>query len=1364
MRNNTKKGFTLVELLVVIAILAILATVSVVGYTSFIEGASLQVDEDLATQLNHFLEAYKVNNRGEITPDNIWEVTDELLELGGLEELQTQTDGYKFFFKFDGQGGGEFIVASDDDIINKSLMHALWNALVGAEDYLKPGFFEYNGELYFIVDTTGSDLANAVRGFYTLDGFEGETTPEKVAEFFSLATGMTGAHANIAEYANNSVFVTDEGNYVVDATATHSNIYIYDEAAYVDNRKYEVSTNEETKGQITDVVTLDEETPIIVVNTNTTIVIPEGVMLPTYSLNVGVSKEGTEVKIVIESNNWGEIESTVDAEFTNENVTIVINGKEYKLVEEGDQIVTNDENKTPAANLGSNFPLTDFNLAVKFVENKVVNTLTELGESANSGYVALDIAGGFTFNFIDVNQTSGGPASKPVVDWEIVSLVVDGAVVENTADYIKYIEVDENTNTFTFVRDKGFLPKVDKVVVKATTTYDENGEEKTFSKEYTVDVVRVKSVGVTVGGDDVLVDGKANLLCNSSNGATLATNFNVVPDLTILNEMDGIVLDATANLSFTPSDHVHTQACCPHEHDESCNGGCNHEHGVECVLQCSHTQHTTECCGHVHDPSTCYSGSECTHVLGGTHLDEGQTTSSCYTGCTHTTANTGHSYSCSAHYLEWIQSGKDDSLHTNECCGHFNGTYHTSACGGKTGTCKFVSGEIAHSHDKKCCMHYNSNTRGIDFRTTSEYCAHVHGINGEEYHVGDCGSCIHTTADHEANCAGELICGHDVDGHECDECVHGTEKDPHDSNCQTCEFACTGRQDCLICTHDCERDGCLTDANCKYGSQSAVLNGTTVTGNGNASGTLTIKIGSEGSYYSTYTAEINFYGAFDVDSNNNITHLGSVAVGTATHSNAIRVEDLFGDNIPTDAVIAIFGEIINPDQDDIINPNRILLANAEEAKNLADKDTPISFWVADNIIEYKNGAWEEIKFYGEGEAYIAVITDYNVDDYGNLTGVRTSKDIEATVVVAKNVRDYADFDTTGGSNVILNDIRMPQNGRISFAGGTIYGNHHTFDIQAGVTTGYNGIITLNNTNMQDLRVIGALYPQVGIAGPDPYGTNAVLAKGNVTITNCYIANTRAPLASGYETGAHNIVLNNTILFGGRYANIDLRGGNLTFEGTVITINQPHTKENDVASVELNDRIVGLGVVVWVEAPAGTKISGVENLVQYNFVSEKYTNIPDVTIKYDMNGTNVVNETIYVSGLYTEVFGKSDKYGQFYFGSDDRYLNASIICEDLGDMATNPVLGSLNLPSGDRTGLKDNVPDGYGREQYATTVVNGAYTIYLHMYGIINSTQENQDLFTASQGAEYTYSPWIHTVNGEYVPAYDFGSDNSIIAQ
>ena len=50
--KQTKKGFTLVELLVVIAILAILTTVSVVGYTSFIEKANRSVDEQAVAQMN----------------------------------------------------------------------------------------------------------------------------------------------------------------------------------------------------------------------------------------------------------------------------------------------------------------------------------------------------------------------------------------------------------------------------------------------------------------------------------------------------------------------------------------------------------------------------------------------------------------------------------------------------------------------------------------------------------------------------------------------------------------------------------------------------------------------------------------------------------------------------------------------------------------------------------------------------------------------------------------------------------------------------------------------------------------------------------------------------------------------------------------------------------------------------------------------------------------------------------------------------------------------------------------------------------------------------------------------------------------
>ena len=50
-KNNSKKGFTLVELLVVIAILAILATVSVVGYSAFIDRAEQSKADTAAAQI-----------------------------------------------------------------------------------------------------------------------------------------------------------------------------------------------------------------------------------------------------------------------------------------------------------------------------------------------------------------------------------------------------------------------------------------------------------------------------------------------------------------------------------------------------------------------------------------------------------------------------------------------------------------------------------------------------------------------------------------------------------------------------------------------------------------------------------------------------------------------------------------------------------------------------------------------------------------------------------------------------------------------------------------------------------------------------------------------------------------------------------------------------------------------------------------------------------------------------------------------------------------------------------------------------------------------------------------------------------------
>ncbi len=84
MRNNKKKGFTLVELLVVIAIIAILATVSVVGYTAFIAKANQSNAETEAKQVEQAIAA-------ELMAGN-----DFVIGTVDAEDADTETEGMQY--------------------------------------------------------------------------------------------------------------------------------------------------------------------------------------------------------------------------------------------------------------------------------------------------------------------------------------------------------------------------------------------------------------------------------------------------------------------------------------------------------------------------------------------------------------------------------------------------------------------------------------------------------------------------------------------------------------------------------------------------------------------------------------------------------------------------------------------------------------------------------------------------------------------------------------------------------------------------------------------------------------------------------------------------------------------------------------------------------------------------------------------------------------------------------------------------------------------------------------------------------------------------------------------------------------------
>ena len=132
--KNSKKGFTLVELLVVIAILAILASVSVVGYTKFIEKAAKSNDDALTTQINVLISGEKISQRQE-TFDKL--ALSAILKpaLGGPDDVVIQSNkyGYDIYWNED---INEFVLITIEEGEEK-----LWETLsdiLGWEENITP--------------------------------------------------------------------------------------------------------------------------------------------------------------------------------------------------------------------------------------------------------------------------------------------------------------------------------------------------------------------------------------------------------------------------------------------------------------------------------------------------------------------------------------------------------------------------------------------------------------------------------------------------------------------------------------------------------------------------------------------------------------------------------------------------------------------------------------------------------------------------------------------------------------------------------------------------------------------------------------------------------------------------------------------------------------------------------------------------------------------------------------------------------------------------------------------------------------------------------------------------------------------------
>lgn len=131
MFKKIKNGFTLVELLVVIAILSILATVSVVGYTSFIEKSAISTDSQLVTQLNNFKTAYEIANSQNFTKDDI----SKMLKEAELNEITLQSEkyGYGIYYNTDSE---KFELIKETEV-NESI-HVMINYTSNGDDTDNP--------------------------------------------------------------------------------------------------------------------------------------------------------------------------------------------------------------------------------------------------------------------------------------------------------------------------------------------------------------------------------------------------------------------------------------------------------------------------------------------------------------------------------------------------------------------------------------------------------------------------------------------------------------------------------------------------------------------------------------------------------------------------------------------------------------------------------------------------------------------------------------------------------------------------------------------------------------------------------------------------------------------------------------------------------------------------------------------------------------------------------------------------------------------------------------------------------------------------------------------------------------------------
>ncbi len=306
------------------------------------------------------------------------------------------------------------------------------------------------------------------------------------------------------------------------------------------------------------------------------------------------------------------------------------------------------------------------------------------------------------------------------------------------------------------------------------------------------------------------------------------------------------------------------------------------------------------------------------------------------------------------------------------------------------------------------------------------------------------------------------------------------------------------------------------------------------------------------------------------------------------------------------------------------------------------------------------------------------------------------------VVDGKNVTAASEL-TGNSNNVLLSDITLTTGFELS--GKTLFGNGYMMDVTGCTATNGYGLVKLSNATFDNVKVIGDVYTTFNDTNNTEYYAAAVYASGTSLISNCYISGCQNALRIG-DNGS--VTVENTTLYGGRYANIQLKWGTLTLKD-VTTVQEKVTADGTTC--------LGFGIVVWQDAPTGTQIKVEGGLMQYNWVCKADKDyLPKDAASY-----------------VDTAFG----YTQFVYNYDGTdYINLGII-----SISSNVLSDSID------------VPDGYSAQEVQVLGSNACVV-----------TCDNSKAKNLLENGIPTYADWSATTQGAYKPTFTWTYPNDYLDQ